>query len=377
MPSPTPASPTSPSSRSLMRAAMLREPTPRIPTMPQICHDTPARLYAADYGRDWIDAIGRCIEQPGAIYDLVIRLVREVGADGLRLFVKPDPMKVTRTGDELVVSDAATGARLGKVDLHGGGGIIRDQPPPPVETTDDVRKRLDAFAAAITDEKLALLSQARARVPDLFVASSPGGITMNTYNDLRGREQAMCDFFERPDFVTDTLRRQAEAVIRRAERLLAAGIDALYIGDPSASCSLISPAHFEEFCLPAYQLFCSHFPRPRAVPIYIHVCGNSKPILEMLADTGADVVEPLDPLGGVSVADAKQRIGGRVALMGGVNTVTLSRGTPEQVRDEAIRKCREGGPHGYILAAGDMVPPDTSMANVRALVEVATRSQWR
>ena len=52
----------------------------------------------------------------------------------------------------------------------------------------------------------------------------------------------------------------------------------------------------------------------------------------MLADTGAHAVEPLDPLGGVSVADAKRRIGGRVALMGGVNTLTLAHGTPEEVK---------------------------------------------
>ena len=51
--------------------------------------------------------------------------------------------------------------------------------------------------------------------------------------------------------------------------------------------------------------------------------------------------------------------------------------TPEQVREEAIRKCLEGGPTGYILAAGDMVPPDTSLENVQALVDVAVKSLWR
>ena len=128
--------------------------------------------------------------------------------------------------------------------------------------------------------------------------------------------------------------------------------------------------------LPAYQKFCRHF-KDRDILIYIHICGNSNPILEMMADTGAHVVEPLDPLGGVSVADAKRRIGHKVALMGGVNTLTLSGATPEQVRSEAIQKCREGGPHGYVLAAGDMVPPDTSLANLQAMVDVAVKSLWK
>jgi hypothetical protein len=35
--------------------------------------------------------------------------------------------------------------------------------------------------------------------------------------------------------------------------------------------------------------------------------------------------------------------------MGGVSTLALAHGTPEEVRGEAIRKCREGGPDGYVL----------------------------
>jgi uroporphyrinogen decarboxylase len=165
-------------------------------------------------------------------------------------------------------------------------------------------------------------------------------------------------------------------MIRRAEALLRAGIDALYIGDAAASSSVISPRHFEQFCLPAYRAFCRHF-REEDILIYIHVCGNSNPILEMLADTGAHTVEPLDPLGGVSVADAKRRIGDRVALMGGVSTLTLAHGTADEVRSEAIRKCREGGPHGYVLAAGDMVPPVTPLENLKAMVDVARQSLWK
>ena len=36
-------------SRELMKAAMRREPTERIPTMPQICHDLPIRIEAAEH----------------------------------------------------------------------------------------------------------------------------------------------------------------------------------------------------------------------------------------------------------------------------------------------------------------------------------------
>jgi uroporphyrinogen-III decarboxylase len=362
-------------SRELMRRAMRRQPAPRIPTMPQICHDTPVRIFSAEDGVDWLEGMKRCIEDPALIYDYVIRLVETVDCDGLRLFVKPEPMSIHRSGDDLLVLDPETGRRIGRIDTMGGGGFVPDTPPPPVEDLEDVAERLEAMVQEFTDEKMELLRQARDRVPNRFVAGAPGGITMNTYTAFRGRAQAMMDFYDRPDFVSAVMDMQAEAVIQRAEKLLKTGIDVFYIGDPAASGSLISPKHFDQFCLPAYRKFCRHF-QDEEILIYIHICGNSDPILEMMADTGADVVEPLDPLGGVSVADAKRRIGGRVALMGGVNTLTLAHGTPEEVRAEAIQKCREGGPYGYILAAGDMVPPETPLENLQAMVDVATKSLW-
>lgn len=180
----------------------------------------------------------------------------------------------------------------------------------------------------------------------------------------------------RPDFVSALMDMQAETAIQQGERLLLTGIDAFYIGDPAASASLISPQHFERFCLPAYQKFCNHF-ESSDILIYMHICGNSVPILEMMAKSGVDVIEPLDPLGGVEVADAKKRVGDNIALMGWVNTLTLLDGSAEEVRAESILKCREGGPTGYILAAGDMVPPNTSLENLQAMVDVALESQWK
>jgi uroporphyrinogen-III decarboxylase len=363
-------------SRELMRAAMRRQPTPRIPTMPQICHDVAVRIFAEEDGIDWIDGMKRCLEEPGAIYDYVIRLIETIDCDGLRLFVRPEPLRMQRSGDDLIALDPHSGQRVGKIDLHGGGHLVPDRPEPPIETLADAKERLDTLVAAFTDEKMEILRQARQRVPHRFVAGAPGGITLDIYTVLRGREQSYIDLVERPDFVHAVLDMQAEAIIQRAEKLLTTGIDVFYIGDPAASASLISPRHFEKFCMAPYRKFVNHF-KERDILIYMHICGNSKPILEMMADTGVHVIEPLDPLGGVSVADAKQRVGQRVALMGGVNTITLSQGTPADVQAESIQKCREGGPFGYILAAGDMVPPDTSLANLQALVDVATRSLWK
>ena len=362
--------------RELTCAAMRRQPTERIPSMPQLTMDSAIRMYAAEDGRDWIDGLRRCVENPAAMDEYVIRLVEEVNCDGIRIFTNPDGMSVERVGDGLIVLDQETRKRIGIIDTHGGGHFVPDEPEPVVETLDDVRQRLAVMVHDVSAESVEDLRTLREKLAQRFVATAPGGITMDTYTILRGRVQAMMDFYDRPEFVAAAMDMQAEAIIQISEKFLDADVDAFYIGDPAASASLISPDHFERFCLPAYQKFCQHF-QNTDVLIYIHLCGNSNPILEMMADSGAHVVEPLDPLGGVSVADAKRRIGHRVALMGGVNTLTLHGGTPEEVQAESIQKCREGGPHGFILAAGDMIPPATPLENLQAMVDVATYSLWK
>ena len=96
--------------------------------MPQICHDVAVRIFAEEEeGWDWIDGMKLCLEDPNAIYDYVIRLVERVGADGLRLFVKPEPTPIERVGDDLIVLDEEGGKRIGKIDLHGGGHIVLGQ----------------------------------------------------------------------------------------------------------------------------------------------------------------------------------------------------------------------------------------------------------
>ena len=363
------------SSRELMKLAFLRQNTPRIPTMPQICHGLPIQIEATQSDFDWRIGYCVCAKNPQVIYDYVLELANRVGCDGVRLFALPDPLNASLDGEDVIVFDPKTYNRIGKLDLHGGGAFIADHNEEPVESLGDVKVRLKKLVDSVTESKLQILSEYRQKASHLFVVTGPNGITMNTYCILRGREQAMVDFYERPDFVSDVMDMQAEAMIEQGEKLIQTGVDAFYIGDPAASASLIHPRHFEQFCLPAYQKFCRHF-RDRIL-IYIHVCGNSTPILEMLADTGAHAVEPLDPLGPVEVADAKTRIGDKVALMGGVNTLTMCDKSAEEVTAEAILKCNEGGPMGYILAAGDMVPSNTPLENLQALVNVARYSLWK
>ena len=54
-----------------MRAAMRRQPTERIPCMPQLTNDSAIRIYASEDGRDWLGGLRRCIEDPAVIDEMM------------------------------------------------------------------------------------------------------------------------------------------------------------------------------------------------------------------------------------------------------------------------------------------------------------------
>ena len=140
---------------------------------------------------------------------------------------------------------------------------------------------------------------------------------------------------------------------------------------PETFGQMMSTQLFADLVVPYFTQFVEAL-RPHGPLNYLHMCGRITHLLDLLPDTGADCLEPLDEVGGTPVAEVARRLGDRMALMGGVNTVHLARGTVEQVREDATRCIREAGANGrFLLAACDMLPTETDPAKVRAMVEIA------
>jgi uroporphyrinogen decarboxylase len=161
----------------------------------------------------------------------------------------------------------------------------------------------------------------------------------------------------------------AEAVTRFGLAQLQAGAHVLQCGDSLASGSMISPRTFRRFVLPRHQRIFAAWKAAGAMTA-LHVCGNNTNMLELLADTGADIVA-IDSA--VDLALAKRRIGGRVTLIGNLDPVALVlQGSADQV-EAAARDCLAAASHGggYVLGTGCEVPPRSPLENVRAIVRAA------
>jgi len=143
------------------------------------------------------------------------------------------------------------------------------------------------------------------------------------------------------------------------------GVDGLIIADPVSSSTLISPEFYRKYVLPHLQPLIKAI----GIPVILHVCGNTQPILPLMAETGARVLS-LDQC--MDLTLAKQAVAGRCGIGGNVDPIqTLLLGTPEDVKRETLRCLREGGKKGFILMAGCAVPPGTPLENLKAMIESA------
>ena len=211
----------------------------------------------------------------------------------------------------------------------------------------------------------------RERAPDV----SLHGEVFSPFSQLCeavGVEETLVALRADPGRVRACLEALCAGTVDLAAGHVAAGADAVLVSSAYAGGGLISTRHYREFVLPFEARVVSGFKaRCPGTPVYTHTCGRIGDRLELLEETGTDGIDTLDPppLGDVDLAEAKERVGGRLFLKGNVDPVaTVLLGTPDVVRADALRRVAIGGRGGgYVLSTACSVPPAAPPANVMAL----------
>jgi len=187
--------------------------------------------------------------------------------------------------------------------------------------------------------------------------------------DLRGINNLMLDFYDDPGFVRDLFEFALEMELRFAKAQVDEGVELMGIGDAAAS--LVGPALYEEFVW-SYEKRMVDALHAMSVPARLHICGNTRRILEGMGRLGCDIVD-LDFM--VPVAEARQQMRPGQVLLGNIDPVRVLRdGTPLSIY-AAIGECHRQAGAAYIVGAGCEVPRETPPENVHALVKYAREHQ--
>lgn len=174
---------------------------------------------------------------------------------------------------------------------------------------------------------------------------------------LFGVEEMIMATFDDPQWVHAFLGILRDRKVRFVDSLRGADYDVIETGGGDASSTVISPAIFDEFVAPYDAEVIAHA-RAAGQRVVYHTCGGMMPLLERLADLGANALETFTPpaMGGdANLAEAKRRIGDRVCMIGGFNQHRFfTRSTPAETREE-VRRCfaEAGAGGGYILSPSD------------------------
>jgi MtaA/CmuA family methyltransferase len=180
------------------------------------------------------------------------------------------------------------------------------------------------------------------------------------YADLRGVENAMMDLMEAPEVFVQAAQILVDNAVAFALAQACAGADMIGIGDAVAS--LIGPQLYRDHVLPLEKRLVDGI-HDSGASVKLHICGNTSAIVELMTQTGADIVD-LDWM--VSLAEARQRVGPAVTLCGNFDPSSiLLLSSPEQVAQAAI-DCLAAGKARFILMPGCEVPPGTPEPNIRA-----------
>ena len=244
---------------------------------------------------------------------------------------------------ERPVTDAAAVKALGQPDMEEDLGYVMDA----VRT---IRRELDG------------------RVPLIGFSGSPwtlatymveGGGTKN-FSKVKGM------MFDRPELMHQLLSKVSESVTAYLNAQIAAGAQAVMIFDTWGG--VLTPQHYQAFSLDYMQQIVNGLTREaegRRVPVILFTKGGGL-WLESMADTGCDALG-IDWT--MSLADARARVGERVALQGNLDPSTLY-ASPERIREEVAQVLASFGQgSGHVFNLGHGIHPEIDPEHAGVFVD--------
>ncbi len=199
------------------------------------------------------------------------------------------------------------------------------------------------------------------------------GSPWQSFCTMYGTQEAIFACYDKGDWLHHALQSMLEKKLAVIERSGKIQLDLVETGGGAGSSTVISPQLHRTFCLPYDQIQHKALHEAGTKVVY-HLCGGHMPLLETVAENGADGLETMTPpsMGAdCNLAEASKRVGDKLFFIGGFDqNAGFEKGNPQKVKEmvyELHRACLEGG---YICSPSDHFffgDPE----NIRAFVEAA------
>lgn len=302
--------------------------------------------------------------------------------------------QVDENGDMLAYPQGDLSARPSARMPQGGhffDNIIRQDPIN--EETLNPEDNLEEFGL-ISGEDLGFLQReaTRAAATGRAVVASFGGMALGDINAVPGpslrHPKGIRDITEwyisthsRPEYVRRVFAGQVQLALTNLERIAAAVgdlVDVVMICGTdfgTQTSSFCSVETFRSLWMPYYQSMNDWIHRNTRWKTFKHSCGAVEKFMGPFIEAGFDIVNPVQcSAAGMDPEHLKQHYGQQLVFWGGgAETQTvLQFGTPDQVREQVLRRCevfsRQGG---FVFTSVHNVQALTPVENIVAMIEAA------
>ncbi|MGL6201730.1 MAG: uroporphyrinogen decarboxylase family protein [Lachnospiraceae bacterium] len=165
-----------------------------------------------------------------------------------------------------------------------------------------------------------------------------------------------------PEKVHELLRYATDAVKIIIQEFTNTGAD-IFLCDPIASASIISPGTYREFVLP-YTKELGESIHAAEVAFGYHICGDTTAITADMAESGCDFLSVDNK---VDLKTAKEVAGSTKPLIGNVDPVDVMMLGDEEDVYQAVRECLKkawNSPCGFIVSTGCDIPINAPIENI-------------
>ncbi len=265
--------------------------------------------------------------------------------------------------------NAADSSALGK---EGGRNFINESRGPVTSWEEFERYPWPDLSAARTDD----LEWYERNLPDDMCLL--GGLTGHIAEEITffmGYETLCIALYEEPDLVKAILEKVTALHTRYTELLLQFGRVAAVWGTDDMGFKtgpLISPDQLREYVFPTHKKLAGM--AHDAGRLYLlHSCGKLDLVMDdLIDDVGIDAKHSFEDTI-EDVADAKDRYGDRICLLGGIDMDFLCRSDEEAVRLRVRKTLDRCGVNGYCLGTGNSVANYVPVPNYLAMLDEGRR----
>lgn len=248
----------------------------------------------------------------------------------------------------------------------------------PIKTMDDVERVLSVPYEPVRIDPAGFFA-AEAQIGDRGIVMCALPVPIYRIAQLTGSDLLAIWSIEQRALIHRLIEVFLERTLDLLDALIAAGVGPIYAtsGEEFMTPPLAGPRDFREFVVAPGQPVRERLQRAGMLR-HIHCHGPINALLEDFVALGANCLHPVEPppLGDVTFAEAKRRIGDRVCLEGNIQIGDLYHDPTELVVAKVRATCEVGAPGGGFILCPTASPhtaelTDLTVANYLAMIETA------